>query len=88
MVQRPRRKARNAFHHPDETEVSYAAMLDAMAACRREVQAFQARCGQRNPAYEEARALIERIDAVARLTRVPGAIDLVQRGDPSKKPTW
>ena len=84
MIQRPRRTARDPFHHPDEDEVSYEMMLEAMAMCRREVQAFRAKCGARNPAFREAQALIEQIDAVARLSRISGAENVVAGDDAAK----
>ncbi|MFY0609951.1 MAG: hypothetical protein JXQ99_00385 [Hyphomicrobiaceae bacterium] len=85
MIQRPRRTARDPFHHPDQDEVSYEMMLEAMAMCRREVQAFRAQCGARNPAFREAQALVEQIDAVARLSRVAGAEQIVSKDEVSKQ---
>ena len=70
-------KPRDPFYHPTAEEVDYARLLAAMRDCREEVKRFWQHCGLRNPAQEEARALLEQLAAVAALTRVPGAPDIV-----------
>ncbi len=67
------RKARDPFHHPSANEVDLAALLDVLRDCRLRVSHLRAACGLRNPLAREAEALIEPVDAVAILTRVPGA---------------
>lgn len=67
------RKARDPFHHPSGNEVDLTALLDVLRDCRLKVGHPRAACGLRNPLAREAEALIEQIDAVAVLTRVPGA---------------
>lgn len=70
-------KAFNKFAHPAEHEFEYDELLEAMRACRHVVHRFSTACGLRNPARREADALIEQIDAVARLSRVSGASEYV-----------
>lgn len=72
MVRRTRSK-REPFAHPAEGDFDYDALIEAMAACHREVIKFQRVCGLRNPAYNEARLLTEQLRALALLTRVPDA---------------
>ena len=81
MALRSRRRARDPFHHPTSEDFNYDLMLEAMAICRREVSAFKAACGLRNPIYREVEALMEQLDAVARLSRVAGAEELVRRDE-------
>ncbi len=70
-------RALNKFDHPAEHEFDYQELLEAMRVCRQVVQHFSSACGLRNPARREADALIEQIDAVARLSRVSGAREYV-----------
>ena len=72
------RKALNPFHHPGSEEVDYGALLEAMRDCRKHVNRLRGLCGLRNPLTREAEALIAQIDAVAALTRVPGAEQYVK----------
>lgn len=67
------------FAHPSPTEFDYKPLLTALRECRIRVAEFMARSGPRNPAYIEAESLIAYIDAVARLTRVPGATTFIKR---------
>ena len=82
MVQQPRRSARGPFHHPEQDAFDYHLMLEAFAMCRREAERFKFACGVRNPAYREAEALVQQIDAVALLTRVAGAVERVKPAAP------
>jgi hypothetical protein len=66
-------KAINQFRHPGPDEVDYGALLKAMRDCRKHVNRLRGLCGLRNPLTREAEALIAQIDAVAALTRIPGA---------------
>ena len=70
-------RAFNKFAHPAEHEFDYDELLEALRACRQVVHRFSSACGLRNPARREADALIEQIDAVARLSRVSGASEYV-----------
>jgi hypothetical protein len=71
-------KALNPFHHPGSGEVEYPSLLEAMRECRKHVNRLRGLCGLRNPLTREAEALIAQIDAVAALTRVPGAEQYVK----------
>lgn len=59
MIVRPRRRAKDPFHHADPSAFNYDLLLEAMALCRREAESFQSACGVRNPAWRETQALIE-----------------------------
>ena len=48
-----------------------------MRTCYEEVSRFSGYCGLRNPSRAEANALLEHLKALAALTRVPGAEQLV-----------
>jgi hypothetical protein len=65
------------FAHPSPTEFDYKPLLLALRECRLRLVEFMAKSGQRNPVYVEGESLIAYIDAVARLTRVPGAVKFV-----------
>ena len=67
------------FAHPSPDEFDYKPVLLALGECRLRVTALMRETGQRNPMYVEAESLIAYIDAVARLTRVPGAMKFVRR---------
>ncbi len=77
-MSRRTRKAINPFHHPNSSELDYGKLLDAMRDCRKQVNRLRGLCGLRNPITREAEALIAQIDAVAMLTRVPGAEQYVK----------
>jgi hypothetical protein len=65
------------FAHPTPGEFDYKPLLLALRECRLRLTEFMAKTGQRNPVYVEGESLIAYIDAVARLTRVPGAVKFV-----------
>jgi len=67
------------FAHPDPLSFDYKPLLVALRECRFRLTEFMAATGQRNPVYVEGESLIAYIDAVARLTRVPGAVKFVTR---------
>ena len=71
-------KRLNQFAHPAPDEFDYETLLETMRVCREQVQAFANACGLRNPARREADALIEQIDAVARLSRIGEAERIVR----------
>ena len=79
LMSRRTHKALNPFHHPSHDEMDYDALLDAMRGCRKHVNRLRGLCGLRNPLTREAEALIAQIDAVAALTRVPGAEQYVKQ---------
>ena len=72
------------FAHPSPTEFDYRPLLVALREARLRLQEFMGRTGARNPVRIDGESLIAYIDAVARLTRVPGAVTFVKRsgGDP------
>lgn len=67
------------FDHPDPMEFDYKPMLAALRECRFRLLEFMERTGPRNPVHVEGESLIAYIDAVARLTRIPGAVNFVIR---------
>ena len=67
------------FAHPAPTEFDYKPLLEALRECRLRIGEMMKKTGPRNPMYVEAESLLAYIDAVARLTRVPGALKFVQR---------
>jgi len=67
------------FDHPDPSEFDYKPLLVALRECRLQLSAFMERTGPRNPVTIEGESLVAYIDAVARLTRVPGAAEFVAR---------
>lgn len=71
------------FAHPSPSEFDYRPLLAALKECRLRLAEFMAKTGPRNPVYVEGESLIAYIDAVARLTRVPGAVKFVsgKKGD-------
>ena len=73
------------FAHPSPDVFDYKPVLDSLRECRLRVCELMRETGQRNPMYVEAESLIAYIDAVARLTRVPGAMKFVRRDDGQPK---
>ena len=67
------------FAHPRPTEFDYRPLLVALRECRLRATEFMARTGPRNPAYVECESLLAYIEAVARLTRVPGAAKFIRQ---------
>jgi hypothetical protein len=67
------------FAHPTPTEFDYRPLLTALRECRLRTGEFMARTGPRNPARVECESLVAYIDAVARLSRVPGASKFVRQ---------
>ena len=67
------------FAHPSPTEFDYRPLLLALRECRIRVKEFMARTGPRNPAYVESESLVAYVEAVARLTRVPGAAKFIRQ---------
>jgi hypothetical protein len=67
------------FAHPTPSEFDYRPLLLALRECRLRAKEFMGRLGTRNPAYSETEALLAYVDAVARLTRVPGASKFVRQ---------
>lgn len=67
------------FAHPRPTEFDYRPLLVALRECRLRAMEFMARTGPRNPAHVECELLLAYIEAVARLTRVPGAAKFIRQ---------
>jgi hypothetical protein len=81
MTDEPAKPARpDLFAHPTPMEFDYKPLLSALRECRLRMTDFMAKTGPRNPIYVEGESLIAYIDAVARLTRVAGAVKFVTRG--------
>jgi len=73
-----RYKTLSPFHHPEADEFDYTRLLDTLHDCRAAVQLFSSKCGVRNPAWDAAQTLLAHIDALALLTRIPGAGEQVR----------
>lgn len=71
------------FHHPTPDQVDYARLIEALRAAHAEALRFWQNCGLRNPAANEAEALMLQLRAVAALTRVPGVEAIVAPPTPS-----
>jgi hypothetical protein len=56
--------------------------MAALRACRGEVLKLLRVTGQRTPLTREAEALVAQIDAVAMLSRIPGALQMVDSQNP------
>lgn len=67
------------FAHPSPTEFDYRPLMLALRECHFRLTEFMARTGPRNPAYVEGESLVAYIEAVARLTRVPGAAKFIRQ---------
>ncbi len=83
---KPDARVRNLFHHPTPEEYDYDRLLKALKECRLMARQLTIASGLRNPAYRETEALIAQIDAVAALTRVPGAPEFVNPDDHTVTP--
>lgn len=83
---KPDTRVRNLFHHPAPEEYDYDRLLKALKECRLMARQLTIASGLRNPAYRETEALIAQIDAVAALTRVPGAAEFVNPDDHTVTP--
>lgn len=69
---------RDLFYHPAPESFNYAPVLAALKEARTRVVELMRETGPRNPMSVEAESLIAYIDAVARLTRVSGALRFVK----------
>lgn len=69
---------RDLFHHPAPDVFDYAPVLASLKEARARIVELMRETGPRNPMYVEAESLIAYIDAVARLTRVSGALKFVK----------
>jgi hypothetical protein len=76
------------FAHPSPSEFDYRPLLLSLRECRLRVMEFMGRAGPRNPAYVEAESLIAYIEAVARLTRVPGASKFIRQKPKEPGSKW
>jgi len=73
------------FAHPNPADFDYRPLLEALRECRMRVGEMMSKTGPRNPMYVEAESLLAYVDAVARLTRVPGALKLVRQKNAPKQ---
>jgi hypothetical protein len=76
------------FAHPNPTEFDYRPLLVSLRECRFRVMEFMARTGPRNPAYVEGESLLAYIEALARLTRMPGAAKFIRQKPKEPGAKW
>jgi hypothetical protein len=69
---------RDLFFHPTPETFDYAPVLASLKEARARIVELMRETGPRNPMYVEAESLVAYIDAVARLTRVSGALRYVK----------
>ncbi len=87
MTDTPKKTGKpDLFAHPSPTEFDYRPLLVALRECRMRLLEFMGNTGARNPVRIEGELLIAYIDAVARLTRVPGAATFIKRPGSDPKP--
>jgi hypothetical protein len=67
------------FLHPDPGDFNYRPLLETFRDCRIRLGEMMASVGRRTQIYVESERLLDQIDAVARLTRVPAAVKFVRR---------
>jgi hypothetical protein len=63
----------------DPGDFDYRPLLQALRECRIRIGEMMSRTGARTQIYIEAVSLLDQIDTVARLTRVPAAVKFVRR---------
>lgn len=72
------------FRQPDPGDFDYRPLLRSMRECRHRVDEMMSHVGSRTQIYIEAVTLLDQIDTVARLTRVPAAVKFVRRKKETK----
>lgn len=82
MIEKPRKAPAETSDPAGGTDQEWKRWrfrLAALRECRPRVTEFMARTGPRNPAYVGCESLVAYIEAVARLTRAPGAAKFIRR---------
>ena len=69
----------DAFAHPDPGDFNYRPLLESLRECRIKLGELLAQVGRRTQISIEAETLLDQIDTVARLTRVPAAVKFLRR---------
>jgi hypothetical protein len=72
------------FRQPDPGDFDYRPLLRSLRDCRIHIGEMMSRLGARTQIYIEAVSLLDQIDTVARLTRVPAAVKFVRRKKETK----
>ena len=67
------------FAHPDPSDFNYRPLLESLRDCRIRLGELLAQVGRRTQIYIETETLLDQIDTVARLTRVPAAVKFLRR---------
>jgi hypothetical protein len=67
------------FRQPDPGDFDYRPLLRSLRDSRIRIGEMLSRVGTRTQIYVEAVTLLDQIDTVARLTRVPAAVKFVRR---------
>lgn len=67
------------FRQPDPGDFDYRPLLRSLRDCRIRIGEMMSEVGARTQIYIEAVTLLDQMDTVARLTRVPAAVKFVRR---------
>jgi hypothetical protein len=67
------------FLQPDPGDFDYRPLLRSLRECRIRIGEMMSRLGSRTQIYIESVSLLDQMDTVARLTRVPAAVKFVRR---------
>jgi hypothetical protein len=67
------------YRQLDPGDFNYRPLLEALRDCRIRVGELMSVTGARTQLYVSAETLLEQMDTVARLTRVPAAVRFVRR---------
>jgi hypothetical protein len=67
------------FRQPDPGDFNFRPLLEALRDCRIRIGEMMSATGSRTQLYVTAEGLLDQIDMVARLTRVPAAVKFVRR---------
>jgi hypothetical protein len=69
----------DAYWQPDPGDFNFRPLLEAFRECRLRVGEMMSVTGARTQLYVTAESLLDQIDMVARLSRVPAAVKFVRR---------
>ena len=64
---------------PDPGDFNYRPLLEALRECRIRIGEMMTSVGRRTQLYIESEKLLDQIDTVARMTRMPAAVKFVRR---------
>jgi hypothetical protein len=73
------RERPDPFRQPDPGDFNFRPLLLALRDCRIRLGEMMSVTGSRTQIYVTAETLLDQIDMVARLTRVPAAVKFVRR---------